>query len=460
MDIATSLVEKLCDINFDNLPTSVIEKTKLLVLDTIGTAIAGSSAQGCREVVDQVVDWGGKAESTIFVYGQKVPAFLAAFANSLMAHARDFDDTHDKALVHSMVSVFPAGLAVAEQTGNITGPEFITAITLGAEVIYRLSLSLKPEQAKDRSFSGWHFSAITGCFGSAATAAKLLKFDKTTMHNALGIVYSQAAGSRQPRADGVLTKRMQPAFAAKSGVFSAYLAAKGITGATNIFEGDYGFYKLYKDPSLPHDAEVLTSELGQKFEIMGTSLKPYPCARPTHAAIRPTIDLVKAENIQADRVEFVNVSVPYKSFEAVGKPFKIRTNPQVDAQFSIPYTVALAISKQDVSLADFEIDAVRNPEIVGLAEKVKVHINPEVEGWTPVEIEITLKDGRTYSAREDALKGSPENPMDKDEVANKFQECTKIGTKPLSNEKIQGIIDLVDKLEKVQNMDELAKSIC
>jgi len=98
-----------------------------------------------------------------------------------------------------MASVLPAGLAVAEQMGETTGPEFITAIVLGTDVICRLGLSLKTVQPKDRSFSGWHFSGILGYFGSAITAAKLLKFDKPTLHNTLGIVYSQVAGSRQPR---------------------------------------------------------------------------------------------------------------------------------------------------------------------------------------------------------------------------------------------------------------------
>ena len=422
--------------------------------------MAGSSAPGCKEVVDQVTAWGGKGESSILVYGPKVPAFLAAFVNSMMAHARDFDETHDKALTHALVSVLPTALAVAEQSKKTTGAEFITAIVVGTDVVCRLGLAFQPQEAKGRSFSKWHFSAINGFFGSAVTAAKLMKFDQTRLHNTLGIVYSQVAGSRQPRADGALTKRMQPAFAAKGGIFSAYLAGSGITGAKNIFEGDYGFFKLYREPSMPYDANELTKEFGQRFEILNLSLKPYPCARPTHAAIRPTIELAKQKDIAAKNVQQVTVSVPHKSFESVGKPFEIRTNAQVDAQFSIPYTVAVAIARRDVTLADFETEAVQNPEILALARKVDVVIDPKAEGWTPVEVEITLKDGRIYSSQETALKGDPENPMNKEEIINKFRKCCEFAAKPLSNDRLDKGLRIVENLERIENVSDLATFFC
>jgi len=460
MDISYAMAEKISRIRFDDLPTPVIEKTKLLILDTIGVAMAGSSAPGCKEVVDQITACGGKRESSILVYGPKVPAFLAAFVNSMMAHARDFDETHDKALTHALVSVLPTALAVAEQSKKTTGAEFITAIVLGTDVVCRLGLAFQPQEAKGRSFSGWHFSAINGFFGSAATAAKLMKFDQTRLHNTLGIVYSQVAGSRQPRADGALTKRMQPALAAKGGIFSAFLAASGITGAKNIFEGDYGFFKLYREPSVPYDANELTDEFGQRFEILNISVKPYPCARPTHAAIRPTIDLVKREDIAAKNVQQVTVSVPHKSFESVGKPFEIRTNAQVDAQFSIPYTVAVAIARRDVTLADFETEAVQNPEILKLARKVDVVIDPEAEGWTPVEIEITLKGGQSHSTKETVLRGDPENPMNKEEITNKFRKCCEFAAKPLSKDRLDKGLETVENLERIENVSDLATFFC
>ena len=231
-DIA-EFVEKT---TFEMLPASTVKAAKALLKDTLATIIAGSTADICPESAKVFLDWGGKEESTVLVHGKKLPAPSAAFVNGLMAHARDFDDTHDKATIHVAVSTIPACLAMSEAIGDVSGKEFITSVVLAVDVFARLALSLKQPITE----SGWMYSALCGYFGCAAGAAKAARMDADQIANSIGIVYSQASGNHQVTLDAALTKRMQPAFAARGGVLSACLSRAGVKGVRNVFEGRDG----------------------------------------------------------------------------------------------------------------------------------------------------------------------------------------------------------------------------
>ena len=142
MDLARVIAEHVRRIRFEEIPPSSLEGTKRLLLDTLGVAIAGSSAAGTREAVDLMVEWGGPPQSTLLCYGKKLPDINAAFANSVMIHARDFDDTHDGAVVHTDVTVLPAVMALTEKRGGGTGEDFLTALALGIDLNCRLGLSI------------------------------------------------------------------------------------------------------------------------------------------------------------------------------------------------------------------------------------------------------------------------------------------------------------------------------
>ena len=275
-DALAKILNHLTETQFDDLPEAVIDHTKKFILDSFGVAIAGASAPGCKEVVDLIRSWGGKPEATLLGYEGKVPSPSAAFANSVMMHALDFDDTLDESALHAHVTVLPAALAVAEFMGGVSGKDLINAVTLGVDLVCRLGL------ATQRPLS-WVRTATCGSFGAAAASGKILRLDKEEMWNALGIVYSQTSGNAQCLVDGGLVKRMQPGFSAKAGVLSVFLAKRGITGAKDIFEGPYGFFNLYERGD--YDQEKLCDELGKRFDGMKLSIKPYPSCRMTHASI-------------------------------------------------------------------------------------------------------------------------------------------------------------------------------
>ena len=189
-DLAYDLAGNAAKVKYDDLPKDVVEITKKFILDTLATLVAGSSAPGCKSVVDVIKDWGGKEESTVLVYGGKAVAENAALANSMMAHARDFDDTHDKAVLHANVSVLPAALAMAERNGGVSGKDLIAAVATGVDLMCRLGLGAMGSL-------NWILSSTAGYFGGTVAAGKVLGLDENKLLHAMGIAYSQCAGSYQ-----------------------------------------------------------------------------------------------------------------------------------------------------------------------------------------------------------------------------------------------------------------------
>ena len=448
--IAEKLVRYVSETTYEKLPAEVVSETKKFILDTIGVGLAGAREPGCREAVDVVKEWSGNdAGSTIIYYGGKISPPEAAFANSVLMHALDFDDTLDSSAMHTHVSALPAAFALAEARGRVSGKELINAVTLGVDITCRIASAITTPLS-------WIRTATCGSFGAAAAAAKILGLREQEVLNTLGIVYSQTAGNAQCLVDGGLVKRMQPGFSARSGVLSAALASKGVTGATNIFEGEYGFYNLYERGKV--NPEMATENLGDHFGVMDLSIKPYPSCRMTHAAIDAALELRNSQSIDPAAIAEILVYGSKMVFDMVGAPFEIRTNPQVDAQFSIPYTVAVALTRGEVLLGDFSSDKVKKETpLLELAKKIKVVIDPELpaNNISSANMTITMLNGDTLSSRVDSLKGSPSKPMSFDECAGKFRNCLEYSGKASLIENADTLIELLFNLEQRKDVGEL-----
>ena len=448
MDAISQFAGYVAETKFPDLPREVVENTKKFIIDTIGVGIAGLKAPGCQETLVTVQKWGGPPESTVLLSNYQCPAPWAAFLNSVFMHALDFDDTLDISALHANVSTLPAALALAETKEGTTGRDLICAVAIGQDVTCRIGSSLKRPLA-------WIKTATCGGFGATAAAGKILKLDKERIWDAFGIAYSQTSGNMQCLLDGALVKRMQPAFAAKAAVISSLLAQNGITGTRNVLEGDYGFFKLYEGNE--YDREILLDGLGKDYKGMDLSVKPYPCCRMTHASIDAALQLRKDSQFKISAIEKIRVSPSKMSFEMVGSPFQIRKNPQVDAQFSIPYTVAVALTKGDVFLEDFEEKNVFNNELKTLAGKVVVSpdLSLDQRDIMHCHIEAFMKGGKIIRAEISAIKGNPLNPMSIDDCMEKFRKCVSYGPRKISKEKIFNILNILSNLEDIKDIKQL-----
>ncbi|MEA3241554.1 MAG: MmgE/PrpD family protein [Pseudomonadota bacterium] len=436
--------------NFDNLPAAVIETTKKFILDILATGIAGWEAPGCGEAVETITAWGDQVNqgpATILGYGMNVPPAEAAFANSTIMHALDFDDTLDSSALHTMVSVFPAALALGE-TNAVSGRELLTAVVLGVDVICRLAAAITNPLS-------WIRTATCGSFGAAAAAGKILGLSREQLRHNFGIVYSQTAGNAQCLLDGSLVKRMQPAFASRAGVFSSLLAQKGITGASYPFTGEYGFFNLYEGGKV--DIDRVVDNLGKHYGIMDLSIKPYPSCRMTHAAISAALLLNSKNEFNSADIHRVEIRVSAMVAEMVGKPFIIRDNPQVDAQFSIPYTVAVAFLRGKPKLEDFTEKMISAPDILQLSNKIKVVVDHGLEANDINQVAMTVetRDGQQFVEKQQYLPGSPDLPLTVSECQEKFHNCVSFSQRQDFRRRERDIIDLVFNLEEIADIREL-----
>jgi len=456
MKIEQSIVEGIQITDFDKLPENVIEATKKSAVDTLAVIIAGRKAEGCETLFQLVKEWGGKKEATILTYGKKVPFPNAVFVNAVMARAMDLDEVHDIGTVHPSACIIPATLGAAEVSNGVSGKEFIVANALGIDLICRMSLA----PAIGSCVSGMNFTYQCGTFGATAAVGKLLRLDRHQMINALGIAYSQAAGNSQCFVDGALTIRVQQGLSAKAGALSAVLAQRGITGAENFFEGKFGYFNIYQGGKF--DRNILLKDYGKHFEGIHVSQKPlYSCCKFNHASIDAARALVQEYKIKPNQIDQIEALVTSQEvYNFVCDPIDVKQNPRtlMDAQFSLPYTVALALVKGKVSLDDFTHEAIKDERVLKIARKVSVQLKP-TEGRAllpaPGIIKLRTLDGKQFTKEVHFVKGHPNHPNSLEDCFEKMMACIDYSRCRKIKERYQQVRDLLMDLENVSDVREV-----
>jgi 2-methylcitrate dehydratase PrpD len=455
MDASYLFAKNFVDTKFEDLPAEVVEATKKEILDLLGVALGGAGQPGATHVCELVKEWGGKEESSIIGSKQKVPAPNAAQANATMAHTLDFDDVHEAAVMHPGIASIPVVMAVGEAQGKLSGKEFITCTALGVDMMCRLALATTP--GKSPIDLGWHLTTLFGFMGSAATAARVMRLSVEQIVDAIGIGYHQSAGNGQCVKDGALTKRLGPGFAVKGGITAALLAKSGVTGARNSLEGEWGLYRQYMDGD--YSREILTADLGKRFEGVNVVIKPYPCCRGIHPAIDAGLALAIEENIRSTDVKEIVLSVTDAHWQLLCQPLNAKCSPRspVDAQFSIPWGVASAIVGRRVGLDDFTDSAIKNREVLELTRKMRVEVDNTLHkpGPEPTRVKIMTKDGKVSVKVVENPLGSLERPMSFDDCARKFDDCAK----NLGTQRIETVIEMVGQLERLEDIRELIRLI-
>ncbi len=458
MDIISQFVKKWPEIKYEDLPDHVIEIVKCEIIDSLAAALGASSANGIKQLLDVIDEWGGNRQSTIIAGGVKCPAPDAALVNGTLIHALDYDDGCPATLVHIGCTAVSAGFSAAERVGGVTGKEFIAALVLGSDFINRLALASRPNGSITES--GWFPTALYGYLGSAAVAGRIMKLDQEAMINAIGIAYNQCAGNMQCIHDGVFAKAIAAGLAAKGGVTACIMAGKGISGTRNSLEGKAGFYNVYHGGD--YDPQILIKDLGERFETERIGFKPYPCCGQSHAAIDAALSLRSKYNIIPAEVQDVIASLGDAAY-MLCVPLQEKQNPQtvIDAQFSLPWTVATALVKGNVTLEDFTFTAIRKEEVLEVSRKVKGRLEPEFNrrGVGPGSVTIKLTTGHEYTQYVEFGLGSVENPMSFDDCVRKFRECYPYSIRPISAATADKIIELVQNMEQLKDATQIIKML-
>jgi 2-methylcitrate dehydratase PrpD len=398
----------------------VVDRTRYLLLDYLGVAIRGSQQESTQPVYRLVQLSGISGPCTVLGTALRSSPEFAALANGTAAHSIELDDTHQAGSVHLGAVMFSVAIALSESLPDVDAGRFFSAVIAGYEVAARLGMAVQPKYHYEL---GFHPTSTCGVFGAAVTAAKLLQLSEKQMLSAIGIAGSMAAGSLEFLADGAWTKRLHPGLAAQNGILAAKLAAEGFRGPTTIFEGRDGFLKAYSRQSKP---ELVTQDLGKKFEIMRTSVKPHACCRYMQAPIDGLIELATKHDIRPEQVERVEVAVLKAGWPLVCEPQTRKYHPgsDVDAQFSMPFGAAVALRSRAAGLDEFTKANTELPEIRRLMGKVVMTSDKRIEKNFPAEwparVAIKLTSGKQIEKFIRYPKGDPENLLTWEELAKKF----------------------------------------
>ena len=403
------------------LPADVIECAKRSLLDAIGVTLAASRlGDAAGPFVAMAREAGGTGSSPVVGMGFSAPPSLAALANGALAHALDFEDTHDAAIVHPYAATIPAALSALAGSDK-SGLEFLAAIAHGANLVCRVSLAMQHNPEPD----GWFLNPMLNVYGAAAASARLMDATPEAMESAFSLAFAQATcSSNVKHTPGSQFRAVRDGFNAQAGYVAARLAAAGTVGFNGAFDPPHGFYQLYAKGKA--DLDQLAGDLETRWENRAVSYKPWPSCRGTHAFVEAALDILGRPGFSMDRAEEITVRVsPFYATLCHPKEEKCAPKTAPEAKFSIPFVLATALLRGDVTLDDFDDAALARADVPALARRIRVDVDESIGMRDAMGGGVTIVTGDGASWRHDVTepRGSTANPMSDAEFQAKFRAC-------------------------------------
>jgi 2-methylcitrate dehydratase PrpD len=441
------------------VPAEVTASVRRRVLDTVGIALAATALPTSRAALSLVADTGGAPQARAIGLEVSVPAAQAAFANGVLAHSLDYDDTHLPSVLHPSASVIPAALATAEQIGA-SGGRLAAAVAVGLELCVRLGMAGYDRDTGNSLFfeHGQHATSICGAVAAAAAAAHLRGGGASAIADAMGVAVSMAGGVLEANRTGGTVKRIHCGWAAHAGVIAADLVERGLTGPPTVLEGRFGFFRAFLNGVF--SAEALLDGLGERWEVPGIFFKPYPANHFTHTGIDAARRL-RADGLDPDDVAELALSVATPTVRTIGEPIEVKRRPETgyQAQFSAPYTVVAGLlggSGLGVGLDDFTDELATDPYRRALMAKVSVGSDPQLDRIYPYQFPARLRavtrDGRELAAKVLVNRGGPDDPLSDEELVGKFRDNA---TRALDDAHADRIVDASLRLDGLDDLTPL-----
>lgn len=454
--IAQTLAAFTANLKAGDIPADVMERAKLLLLDSVGIALASTTFDFAEASLRGISDLDGPGDSAVIGMKTRLPMRNAALLNGILVHGLDFDDTHPGSIVHLTCSLLPAVLAAGARRRS-SGREALVAYIAGVESGARLGAAAKG------GFHGvgFHPTGVVGAFTTTLAAGRLFGLDAHQLTMAQGIALSAAGGSLEFLEEGAWTKRFHPGWAAVSGLTAVALAQHGFAGPTRAYEGRYGLFRTHlQDRFDPAALDRAPGDLGAVWETRQVAVKPFAACHFTHAAADAAIALASAHKPELGRIERVRVLVPEPVVPVVCEPVANKRRPanSYEAQFSIPYIVAACLVRGRFTLDELESDALSDPAILALADRIDYANDPAAEfpRYYSGEVNITMSDGRTLRQREAKHRGCAERPLTADDIIDKF---TSNACRAVSAERTAAIRDLILGLDRAADMAVVANAL-
>lgn len=440
VEVSDVLARYIVGATFEALPHAVAIKAGQHILDTIAAIISGSALEPGRFAKAYISSLGGEPVCSVLGTNIRTNPINAALANGMFAHADETDDSHAPSLNHPGCSIVPAALAAAE-IGGKSGRDLITAVVLGYDIGTRISMSLGGSRFADRYHHSSH--AFGGIFGSTAAACHLLGLDNAATGWALSHTVQMASGNRCWIRD---PDHVQKAFIfggmpAQGGVQAALMAATGITGAPRALEGVPGLYVAFPEEAQPR---LAVEELGQRYEVMRTSIKRWCVGSPCQAALDGIEELTRTHGIGLGDIASLRITLPAQRAQVVDSAM-----PNIN----VAHLVALYLVDGGASFATVHDESrMHDPRILEARQKISVAPRPGAARGEQAQLILELKDGRTLVREPQPVRGQPANPMTQKEVSAKAFELV---SPVLGEHKAVTLIDALERLPTVGNIKDL-----
>lgn len=421
--------------------------------DTVGCMIAGSDDDITRRVKCTAARMG-TGPACLVGGKEKLSASGAALVNGTAAHIYDYDDNFFPAAAHASAVLVPAILAVGE-TLECAGATLLDAYAIGLEAMGRVGEAVNYEHYE----RGWHATTTLGPIGAGAACARLLGLDHQEMHSCLSLAFSMAGGSK--RQLGSMAKPLHAGLAAQHGVHAAWLAADGIRGIEEPFDGHWGFRDLFAGEESP-GFETVIDKIGRPLAIEEYGLMPkiYPNCASVHCSADGVISLMSKHELAPSDIERVKVHVPKVTFEHLRYP---HPRDELQARFSMQYGLALAIEQGEMNLSDFQPGAVERPLITDWYARIEMHRDDSQREYPvpantlePAEVHLQLKNGKTLSERVRYPRGVLQNPVPAQVMTGKFHDCV---TGKLAARTAGELEVLLENIEGLSNIRELTHTL-
>ncbi len=472
--ISRIMSEYAVNLKYEDLPENVINEVKRYLYDSIGCALGAMNTKDVNVIRDIFNEMGGKQESTVIGFGDKIPAVNSSLVNSLMIRSLDFNDIYWKDDPSHPSDIIPAALSTAEMM-NASMEDVIVAIVLAYEFEQRLCEFAKPG-VRERK---WHHATLTQ-FVSPLVAGKILGLTVEQMVNAIGINGSHNHTIGCPTA-GKLTmmKNTVDPMAVQAGVFAALMAKKGYTGTEAVFEGKEGFMDCFfgwdvKEQAVSPilmkgreraeewawDIEMMTKNYGNPFKILECSMKAFPTEALTHTHISAALNIVKKNNISYDQIELATITTIARACDILFDQHKYRPESRETADHSLPYCIAAALVDHKITTESFSDEKLKDPRIWEVIDRIKGEASEEFElmfpAKQPSKVVITTKSGETYSEYLEYPKGDPREPMSIEDLDNKFNALTSSLLSSARQNEIKEMVFNAEKFSAKEFMNKLS----
>ena len=407
-------------LRFEQIPPDVIERIKLLILDSLGCALYSADLEWSQILMRTLAQVDSTPACSVWGTSQRLSAPHAALVNGTLIQGFELDDVHRVGVLHVGAVTLPSLLALAEIRPGLTGRDILTAAVAGYEVGPRVGMCMGPEHIAQ----GWHSGATVGTFASAAGAARALGLSTDQTVHALGIAGTQAAGLMAAQF-GSMVKRMHAGRSSQSGLYGALLAAEGFTGIKDVFESPYGgFCTTFSRSTDRFNLEALTSGLGTRFETMQISLKFYSCVGSNHTTLDAIRSMRARRPFSPADVDRIVVHGSRATVEHAGWAYV--PDGITAAQLNLPFCVATLLCAGEVFVDQFDAAQVVDPARLALAERVRVVEDPAITARGAasrhmVHVELFLNGGATLTETVETARGSERRFASDAEIVGKFE---------------------------------------